>query len=224
MSYQGHCAIVVIAKAPRAGASKTRLCPPLTPVQAAELARAFLRDTLELALHLPHSTVTVFHSGAAEEEQILRGVVPGEVGVMGQGSYGLGAGLVEAAARHFASGAGRVLLMDSDSPTLPPAYLAQARTALATHDAVLGPCEDGGYYLLGLRAPQPGLFADVAWSTPAVVAQTRDRARTLGLSMALLPTWYDVDDAAALDRLRTELCRGTDGAPQTRACLEMLTR
>lgn len=219
--HQGRCAVVVIAKAPRAGASKTRLCPPLSPVQAAELAQAFLCDTLELALGLSDAMVTIFHSGAAEGVEILRGVASSKVGVMGQLSRGLGAGLVEAAARHFAAGAGSVLLIDSDSPTLPPAYLAQARAALATHDAVLGPCEDGGYYLLGLRTPRPGLFEDIAWSTPAVVAQTLDRARTLGLSMELLPTWYDVDDDDALTRLRAELCRCPDGARQTRACLEM---
>jgi rSAM/selenodomain-associated transferase 1 len=210
---------VVIAKAPRPGHSKTRLCPPLDAAQAADLARAFLQDTVDLALRVVGATVTVFHPGDPGAATLLRRLVPEGVAIMAQQSRGLGPGLIEAAARHFTTGAASVLLLDSDSPSLPLAHLDAARAALREHDAVLGPCEDGGYYLLGLRAPQPGLFTEIAWSTPAVVAQTRARARALDLSMPLLPCWYDVDDGAALRRLCDDLTRDASVAPHTRDCL-----
>lgn len=213
------CAIVVIAKAPRPGHSKTRLCPPLNAAQAADLARAFLQDTVDLALRVAGASVTVFHPGDASDAELLRRLLPEADSIMAQESQGLGPGLVEAAARHFAADAASVLLLDSDSPTLPLAHLDAACAMLHEHDAVLGPCEDGGYYLLGLRAPQPGLFTEIAWSTPAVVAQTRERARALGLSLPLLPRWYDVDDGEALRRLCDELARDAGVAPHTRASL-----
>jgi rSAM/selenodomain-associated transferase 1 len=104
------------------------------------------------------------------------------------------------------AGASQAVVMDSDSPTLPADYLVQAFAALADScDVVLGPCEDGGYYLIGLKRPQPRLLRDVQMSTPHVVRDTLALARQLGLKVALLPTWYDVDTVAELDRLRVEL-------------------
>ena len=216
--YDG-CAVVVIAKTPRAGHSKTRLCPPLSPSRAADLARAFLQDTLETAQALPGAAVTVFHPGYDSDAGLLRHIAPPGVGLMAQRSQGLGPGLAEAAARHFAIGAGSVLLMDSDSPTLPPRYLEQARAALARCDVVIGPCDDGGYYLLGLRAPQPNLFEGISWSTSLVVAETLARAAALGLRVHELPGWYDVDDGRALARLSAELRSVAGHARHTRACL-----
>ena len=103
------------------------------------------------------------------------------------------------------SGYAGALAFSSDGPTLPVSYLRQAVTRLDDVDVVLGPSEDGGYYLIGLKEAHPGLFQGVEWSTEHVTAQTLARAEAEGLSVALLPRWYDVDTAHDLDRLRAEL-------------------
>ena len=96
--------------------------------------------------------------------------------------------------------------MNSDSPTLPPAFLSQAFTALADGaDVTIGPCDDGGYYLIGIKKPTPRLLREVQMSTPTVTADTLAIAEEEGLSVSLLPTWYDVDNAATLIRLMNEL-------------------
>jgi hypothetical protein len=107
-------------------------------------------------------------------------------------------------------GHGAVCLLNADSPTLPVAYLVAAATLLAAPGdrIVLGPATDGGYYLIGMKRPHPGLFEGVAWSTDQVMAQTLERAESLGLGVALLPTWYDVDDAETLRMLTREVLEG----------------
>ena len=103
------------------------------------------------------------------------------------------------------SGADRVVLIGSDSPTLPTSYVAQAFDLLAEHDVVLGPTPDGGYYLIGARGTTPPVFENVAWSTPDVFQQTTERLRAAGLTYQELPSWYDVDELQDLFRLRDEL-------------------
>jgi glycosyltransferase A (GT-A) superfamily protein (DUF2064 family) len=109
--------------------------------------------------------------------------------------------------------------MDSDSPTLPATSLLAAFAHLASDaDVVLGPCDDGGYYLIGLKQPAPRLLREVQMSTPHVVADTLALAAAEGLRVKLLPAWYDVDDVAALVRLVAELAQvPADVARQTRA-------
>jgi rSAM/selenodomain-associated transferase 1 len=107
----------------------------------------------------------------------------------------------------FRSGANRVVLIGSDSPTLPTANVARAFELLSEHDVVLGPTPDGGYYLIGARTAAPTIFEDVAWSTPHVFRQTIERLRAADLTYEQLPTWYDVDELADLIRLRDELLR-----------------
>jgi hypothetical protein len=108
--------------------------------------------------------------------------------------------------------------VNSDSPTLPTSYLIDAARALLMpgERAVLGPADDGGYYLVGMQQPHAHLFADIAWSTSGVAAATRDRAAALGLEMVMLPAWYDVDDAPSLQRLITGADDGY-AAPATNA-------
>ena len=115
--------------------------------------------------------------------------------------------LLHAAATLLRAGHGAACLLNSDSPTLPAGYLVAAATALAAPGdrVVLGPSTDGGYYLIGMKHPHPGLFEDIAWSTDQVFAQTLARAEALGLTVFELPTWYDVDDAQTLHLLETEL-------------------
>lgn len=142
---------------------------------------------------------------------------------------GFGRCLLQAMQALFAMGYGAVCVVNSDSPTLPTAYLARAARLLAAPGdrAVLGQADDGGYYLLGLKSAHAHMFADIAWSTGAVAAQTAARARESGLEFLQLPLWYDVDDAPALARLRAELTEPPPGlspyaAPATRACLQRL--
>ena len=108
-------------------------------------------------------------------------------------------------ARALASGSPAAFAINSDGPTLPLVYLEGAYGQLMQADVVLGPSEDGGYYLIGLKRPHPGLFRDVDWSTERVTVQTLERAESIGLTVAQLPPWYDVDTAADLGRLQTEL-------------------
>ena len=108
-------------------------------------------------------------------------------------------------------------LVNADSPTLPPALLAQAaRVLLAEAERiVLGPSTDGGYYLIGARHLHPALFQDISWSTELVFEQTMEQAARLGLAVTVLPPWYDVDDGASLATLRGELLAGTTFGPET---------
>jgi rSAM/selenodomain-associated transferase 1 len=117
----------------------------------------------------------------------------------------------------LAEGYPRAIALNADGPSLPAAYLRQAFAGLDSADVVLGPNDDGGYYLIGLARLYPELFQDIEWSTERVTAQTLARAEALGLSVALLPPWYDVDTAADLDRLRTDLAElPADALPHTR--------
>jgi len=212
-------ALVIVSKAPRPGHAKTRLVPPLTPVEAADLARAFLLDTLAVGLSLGWECVSVVHPAA--DGALLRAVVPSQARLCAQRGKGLGNALSTAFEQHFAEGFQRVVLIDSDSPTLPRRLLHEASEQLAGHDVSIGPSADGGYYLLGLRAPRPELFEGIVWSTPTVYAETLQRAR--GLRVQALPEWYDVDSAADLARLDADLREQLPGvAAHTRAVMERL--
>jgi rSAM/selenodomain-associated transferase 1 len=124
----------------------------------------------------------------------------------------------------LAGGSRRVVVMDSDSPTLPAAFVAQAFDALADHEVVLGPCDDGGYYLIGLTRPQPQLLRNVQMSQPNVLRDTLALAEAGGLRVALLPRWYDVDTVGELSRLQLELAASVGpSAARTRSLLAALT-
>jgi uncharacterized protein len=211
-------ALVIVGKAPRPGRTKTRLVPPLSHDEAAALSRAFLLDTIETGLSLAWERVTVVHPALQDEADLVRRVVPPHVRLCAQAGVGLGDALRGAFATHFAEGFERVVLVDSDSPTLPPSILEAACAELDGNDVTIGPSVDGGYYLLGLRARCDRLFDGIAWSTPLVFEQTLERARPLRVHA--LPEWYDVDAPADLERLRAELARASrDVAPQTRRAL-----
>jgi rSAM/selenodomain-associated transferase 1 len=196
--------LLVVAKQPAAGQTKTRLCPPLSSDAAALLYACFLRDTLDVMRQVPNvERSIVFLPEAARD--YFSGLAPDMQLSLQQGDD-LGARLDHLLAVALEAGAPQAVVMDSDSPTLPAEYLVQAFDTLnGPSDVVLGPCEDGGYYLIGMKRPQPRLLRDVQMSTPHVVRDTLTLAEQLGLKVALLPTWYDVDTAAELDRLRAEL-------------------
>ncbi|HLJ63713.1 MAG TPA: TIGR04282 family arsenosugar biosynthesis glycosyltransferase [Stellaceae bacterium] len=225
------CAIAVMAKAPRPGQVKTRLVPPLAPEEAAALNAAFLRDITEtIKAAARHRAIAGYIAFAPSgQEALFDGMLaPGTNLVLADGSgpmpdtvQGFGRSLFHAAHALFAQGHGSVCLLNSDSPTLPAAFLVEAAELLAAPGdrVVLGPAEDGGYYLIGMKEAHAALFTGISWSTAAVVTETRARARTLGLEVAELPLWYDVDDVGALRRLARDL---TEVPPSTRACLERL--
>lgn len=227
------CAIGVMAKTPRPGFSKTRLCPPLRPEQAAALSAAFLRDTttnITRAALLVPVTGYAAYAPSGTEEALSSHVARGTVCVLADGSAsipqgveGFGRSLLHAIQQMFAAGHAAACVLSSDTPTLPTEILVTAVSALLAGNhrrVVLGACDDGGYYLLGMRFPHARLFADIAWSTGSVAATTRIRAAELGLDLVELPPWYDIDDAAALHRLVQE--RTGYDALWTRHAIQML--
>lgn len=208
-------AIAVLAKPPRPGESKTRLAPIVGEAGAAALAESFLRDTWARVTALPW-TIPIL---AATE---LEGLppLPGADEVWPQGDGDLGARLERVLARAIAAH-GPAIAIGADTPTLPLAYLAAAREHLRSADAVIGPAEDGGFYLLGLRACPPGLLAHLPWSSDLTGAATVARLGAYGLVTATLPPWFDVDRPADLERLRAALERDPGAAPHTAAVLDV---
>ncbi len=203
----GHlCALAVMAKAPRAGRVKTRLSPPLTLAQTAALNICFLRDTTENLATIPGSAGLISYTPVGEEE-LFDGLLPETFALVPQRGDAFGERLLAAAEDILAIGYGAVCLIDSDSPTVPAAAFQQAVEALAQPGdrIVLGPSNDGGYYLIGLKQPHQAPFERIAWSTETVLSETLDRCREAGLDVVLLPMWYDVDDASTLDVLADEL-------------------
>jgi rSAM/selenodomain-associated transferase 1 len=204
------CALAVMAKAPRPGAVKTRLSPPLTPVQAAALNICFLRDTTQnlAAIAQDHSrSAGLISYTPVGQEHLFDGLLPEDFALVAQRGEAFGERLLAAAEDILACGYGSVCLIDSDSPTVPATAFTQAVEELErTGDRiVLGPSADGGYYLIGMTRAHAEVFEQITWSTGTVAAETRQRAHTAGIELVELPTWYDVDDAATLAILRAEL-------------------
>ncbi len=209
--------VAVMAKAPRAGVVKTRLCPPLSADEAAGLYRCFLLDTIDRIRALEGTTVAIAY--APPEDRAFFEEAGPELILVPQRGSDLGTRLANVFDQLFGRGFGAVLAMGADTPTLPGEFLRRGLDALADPrlDVALGPTEDGGYYLIGLRAPRPDLFEGIPWSTSRVFDETMRRARAATLNVAVLPRWYDVDTADDLRRLRASLPgpAGAD-APRTR--------
>ena len=205
----GQIPLGIMCKVPRSGSSKTRLCPPLSAGEAAELSRCFIADLAASINALPEAHnvqgVAVYTPSGAEDE--LEGILPKGFVCLAQRGDGLGERLLNATADLLDVGFQAVCLINSDSPTLPSHILLGVIEALRQHTApvVLGPSIDGGYTLIGLWRPYGALFRDIAWSTNGVLVQTLARAATSGLPVSLVPLWYDVDDANSLQLLLEEL-------------------
>jgi rSAM/selenodomain-associated transferase 1 len=196
--------LAVVAKRPAAGQTKTRLCPPLSGAAAAELYEHFLQDTLQIMRAVPGVERSIVF--LPETERSYFAELAPDMTLLPQRGADLGVRLDNLLSDALANGATAAVVMDSDSPTLPPALVEEAFVRLdAGDDVVLGPCDDGGYYLIGLRSPQPRLTRDVTMSTATVLQDTLAIAAGLGLRVHLLPVWYDVDTAAELERLHGEL-------------------
>jgi rSAM/selenodomain-associated transferase 1 len=211
-----------MAKVPVPGGVKTRLCPPLRPEAAAALARCFLQDRVDQVAGLPGADRLVAFA-PPEREAELAALLPAGVRRVPQEGADLGSRLDRLLTGLLAEGYAGAAAIDADSPSLPTAYLAEACRVLAAGaaDVVVGPCDDGGYYLIGLARPAPELFAAMPWSTPAVLGETVARATRLGRRLARLPPWFDVDRAEDLTRLRASLAlAGAHRPPRTLAWLD----
>ena len=207
------CALTVMAKAPRPGKVKTRLSPPLTLQESAALNVCFLRDTTE-------NLGNVANSGAADglvcytpvgDEALFDGLLPPTFCLIAQRGDGFGERLLAAAQDILACGYRAVCLIDSDSPTVPTAAFELAVKELARDGdrVVLGGSDDGGYYLIGLKAAHPEPFSQINWSTATVYAETLTALHAAAIDVVELPSWYDVDDGTTLGVLTNELLRAT---------------
>ena len=227
---QGLCALAVMTKAPQAGRVKTRLVPPLTPEQAAELNKCFLRDTAAaISSACSRSETATGACGIAVytpvgAESAYTDILPADFSLLPQRGEKFGERLYFAVEDLFNCGFESVCLIDSDSPTVPAENFQKAIELLSMSEdrVVLGPSDDGGYYLIGVKKPHRHLFDQIDWSTERVLIQTMQRATEMGLEIKLLPIGYDVDDGVSLQRLRKELLADTtpgDAAPHTREFL-----
>jgi len=196
------CAIM--AKQPHVGRTKTRLSPPLSPRQAAALYEALLCDVIALVDSQAGIDLAVAISPPSSQP-FFRQITPSDAYLLPVEGSDIGECLCQVFSHLPEMGWQKVLALNADGPTLPPAYLQQAVDLLDESDIVLGPALDGGYYLVGMRRPHVGIFQGIAWSTAQVLTQTLERAAVLGLYVGMTPEWYDVDTAADLLRLQVDL-------------------
>ena len=225
---EGRCALAVMTKAPHAGRVKTRLVPPLTPEEAAQLNACFLRDTANAIADVTGDIargIAVYTPVGAEDAYM--DILPHDFDLLLQRGNGFGERLAAASEDLFRIGFASVCLIDSDSPTVSAECYRQAVNLLSVENdcVLLGPSDDGGYYLIGMKKNHHRLFEEVDWSTERVLDQTVQRVTELNLRVEFLPICYDVDDRATLRRLCDELlvnnARSTiDTAPATRAFLQ----
>lgn len=205
--------VLVVAKAPNSGHSKTRLVPPLSAAQAAALHEALLLDTIDACCEQAGDVRLLCAS--EHDASVLGMLVPGVPRVIQEGT-GLGDALGLGMARHVAQGP--TAMVSSDVPGIPDGAIPAAFAALADGaDVVLGPAADGGYWLVAMREAHDEPFRDIPWSTPAVLAVTRDRCRQAGLRLVELEQWRDLDTPVDLELVARDANR--IGARRTRAIL-----
>lgn len=226
------CALALMTKAPLAGQVKTRLTPPLTPEEAAGLNVCFLRDISAAIIKAGNNARGIACYTPVGSEEAYCDIIPAQFQLIAQRNGDFGQRLTGAIEDLLAVGFGSVSLINSDSPTVPAAVFSEAARLLSSpnEQVVLGPSDDGGYYLIGLKKLQPRLFERIEWSTDRVLSQTLERAAEIGLEVRLLPACYDVDDRTTLHRLCDDLLGPSDYrdpkiAPATREFLrEIIAR
>lgn len=194
----GRVGIAILARAPIPGEAKTRLIPALGAVGAAELQGWLLRRTVATALVADLGPVSLWCAGDARHPAFAPCRAFDSVALRRQPEGDLGAKIL-AALRESPTDA--TLLIGTDCPALTAAHLREAAVAMANHDAVVLPAEDGGYVLIGAKRAEPALFAGVDWGTERVMAQTRERLLAAGLSWCEPATLWDVDRPEDLSRL-----------------------
>jgi rSAM/selenodomain-associated transferase 1 len=195
--------LLVFLKAPRPGAVKTRLASRLGPAAAAELYRAMAEEEARRTEPCPGEFGRLFCFAPPDARAEMAAWFPAEELVAQEGAD-LGERMAGAFDEGFRRGARRVAIIGGDVPWVSREAVTEAFRSLAEHDVVLGPTLDGGYYLLALARPQPGLFRGIAWSTPSVLAATVERAGALGLSVRRLEPLPDID---TIEDVRSEWVR-----------------
>ncbi len=196
-------ALMVVARQPVPGQTKTRLSPPLSSKQAADLYTCFLSDTLETIRRVPNVRLIIGFS-PQDAQGYFRELAP-DIELLPQHGTSLGERLDNLLTEVLLNGVEKAVVLDSDSPSLPDVYLSMAFEHLDSTDVVLGPTQDGGYYLIGMKKPHPQLLRQVPMSTPHVLQDTLSLAAQSGLSASLLPTWYDIDTVDDLHQLQADL-------------------
>lgn len=209
--------LVIMAKAPKPGAVKTRLAPGLSPDTVTDFYCCLLDDTLALARSLSNVEVAIMCPSPDVDE--LKQLAGNETSIVAQRGEGLAAGLTSVFAHFAESGRRRTIAFNSDSPHLPRSVLETAFETLAAHDLVVGPTHDGGYYLVGAKASHPALFANDAMGTSSALEKLLSHARTLELSVGFAVPSYDIDVPDDLTRLAEELRLAPARAPRTAAWL-----
>jgi rSAM/selenodomain-associated transferase 1 len=205
--------LVIMAKAPRPGAVKTRLAPILSLDAVAGFYRCLLDDTLALARSLGDVEVAIMCPDSDVDE--LTRLAGSETSVVAQTGEGLAAGLTSVFA-HFTEKHPRpIIAFNSDSPHLPRSVLEDAFETLSAQDVVVGPTHDGGYYLVGAKTSHPMLFARDGMGTSSALERLLSRVRALGLSLGLVDPFYDIDVSDDLTRLAAELGLAPERAPRT---------
>jgi len=195
-----HKQLGIFAREPRAGEVKTRLAEALSPASACELYRAFLRDLFSRLRKLSKLNMAVFYAGGPPEQ--LRALAPKHASMVEQADGTLGDRLAQSFCFLLDRGKPAVII-GSDSPDIPVQYIKRAFVKLKHKDVVLGPAADGGYYLIGMRAPDARVFENVRWSERTAFTDTLVAVERAKLSLATLPMWYDVDDEASLHILKS---------------------
>ncbi len=202
--------VCVFLKPPLVGKVKTRLIPTVGSAGAAALAEAFFRDTWNCVESLSWAVPIV-----ASTDWLAPGILPQrDIQVWPQGGGDLGA-RIERILRRALTQAPLAMALGADSPGIPRSFLERAREALRSADAVLGPCDDGGFYLLGVHECPPGLLAGIPWSQSTTFARTLDRLRERGLKSTVLDLWYDIDRPEDLEHLCSQLASGAIVTPNT---------
>ena len=210
--------LVIMAKAPRPGAVKTRLTTGLSPEAVTDFYCCLLYDTLALARSLGDVEVAIMCPDTDVSE--LSRLAGNDAKVVAQKGEGLAAGLTSVFAHFAGDRPRRTIAFNSDSPHLPVSVLEAAFETVAAHDLVVGPTHDGGYYLVGAKSSHPTLFAGDGMGTSSALERLLARARTLELSVGFAETFYDVDVAEDLTRLAAELRLAPARAPRTAAWLK----
>jgi len=216
----------VFVKVPEPGRVKTRLTPPLSSEEACRLYTAFITDLFGRLSRIKKLSGTVFYHG--DDSVTLTSFIPKSYTTSPQRGGNLGERLASAFDELLAGEGETAVIIGSDSPDLPVQYIKRAFLKLKHKDVVLGPAADGGYYLVGLRKPAPAIFEDIEWGGPVVLSRTIDRIQSQGLTLSLLPLWYDVDTPASLrllrDLIQARKVEKSGRLPATETVLEALSR
>ena len=196
--------LIIFAKSPIPGKVKTRLIPHITPIEAAELYKAFVADIIGNTHKLKCGQVTIAYT-PSNAEDTFRSICNQSVNYLPQNGDNLGERMKNAFMYSFEKGSKRTVIIGTDSPTLPLSYIRDAFDALNEVPVTIGPTFDGGYYLIGLSERNDTIFDGVDWSTSRVFSQTLTRTQELNKQLCVLPPWYDVDTSDNLEFLRSHI-------------------